>query len=217
MPQRDATPAEPSRSDREDSESTVAEGTVAALLLACQQGDQRAWSRLVGLYGGLVYAIARRHGLAEHACDDVAQLVFASLLRSLSSIREPAALPGWLTMTTRRACWRLVQRQRKEQSRVAAAGGHDYLADALVQAPSSTPEASDALAAMERAHAVRLALDELGGRCRELLRALFLDTAKPDYTAISHRLDMPLGSIGPTRNRCLSKLAELLPGADKPE
>jgi RNA polymerase sigma factor (sigma-70 family) len=193
------------------------DSTVALLLDACKQGDQRAWSKLIGLYGGLVYGVARKHGLAEHACDDIAQVVFASLLRSLASIREPAALPGWLTMTTRRACWRLVQRQRTQQQREGAATGNEHEADNVLLAAGDTPEASTLLATIERAHAVRLALDELGGRCRELLRALFLETAKPDYTAIGHRLDMPVGSIGPTRNRCLAKLAELLPATHKPD
>jgi RNA polymerase sigma factor (sigma-70 family) len=186
---------------------------VVQLLQRCAEGDQRAWSRVVAMYSGLVYAIARQHGLREDQCDDIAQTVFAALLRSLRSIRDAQALPAWLSQTTRRACWRVVERERKHIARTAsidASGEESGLVHTLRHAGEDSREAREVLLSIEDAHRVRLALDELGGRCRELLRALFVETARPDYDMIAQRLAMPLGSIGPTRNRCLAKLADLL-------
>jgi RNA polymerase sigma factor (sigma-70 family) len=186
---------------------------VVELLRRCGEADQRAWSRVVGMYSGLVYAIARQHGLREDQCDDIAQLVFSALLRGLKSIRDAQALPAWLSQTTRRACWRVVERERKQNARAASLDGGDDdsgLVHVLRNAGTDSREAREVLLSIEDAHRVRLALDELGGRCRELLRALFVESNRPDYDLIAQRLSMPVGSIGPTRNRCISKLAELL-------
>jgi RNA polymerase sigma factor (sigma-70 family) len=177
-----------------------------ALLRRCQAGDHRAWRDLVSRHGGLVYAIARTHRLPEDACDDVAQTVFASLLKHLNDVREPAALVGWLATTARRECWRVVRKSRA-QERLARG-----VASASGEAQEQQPEVS--LERVEQAHRVRIALDELGGRCKELLTALFASPDKPDYTLIASRLGMPIGSIGPTRLRCLAKLAEIL-GPDR--
>ena len=173
-------------------------------LEACAAGDALAWSTLLRTHAKLVYAVARAHGLEEDQCDDVAQTVFATLLRHAASIRDQEALPAWLAQTTRRLCWRIVQRQRRETAAQHAA--HESLSNT----PQDSPEAAAVLARFEDAHRVTLALDELGGRCRELLRAIFFESDKPDYDRIAERLSMPRGSIGPTRARCLGKLAELL-------
>jgi RNA polymerase sigma factor (sigma-70 family) len=152
-----------------------------------------------------VYSIARQHDLAEDQCDDVAQFVFTQLLKYAGSIRDGAALPAWLAQTTRRACWKLVARLRRDDARLREMP-HMAASD-----PAARDAAADAmLTATEQAHRVRAALDELGGRCRDLLRALFVESTSPDYDAMGRRLGMPVGSIGPTRVRCLAKLAALL-------
>ena len=183
------------------------------LLARCQSGDQSAWKRVVQMLAGLVYSIARHHELPEDRCDDIAQLVFTALLKHVGNIKEPAALPAWLAQTTRRACWRMIQRLRREEASVRQM---EQAANPLIALGVETTEASGILNRLEQAHNVRLALDELGGRCRELLRALFVDSAVPDYDAIGRRLDMPIGSIGPTRVRCLAKLAAILEAEQNP-
>jgi RNA polymerase sigma factor (sigma-70 family) len=181
------------------------------LLQRCARGDQRAWSRVIAMYSGLVYAIARQHGLREDQCDDIAQTVFAALLRGIGSIRDAQALPAWLSQTTRRACWRVVERERKDRARTMSTDSEDQgLAHVLRNTGEDGREAREVLLSIEDAHRVRLALDELGGRCRELLRALFVESDRPDYAVIAQRLSMPVGSIGPTRNRCIGKLAQLM-------
>ncbi|MFM9959008.1 MAG: RNA polymerase sigma factor [Phycisphaerales bacterium] len=167
-----------------------------SLIERCLKGDQSAWSALVDQYAGLVYAVARRCGLREDQCDDVAQAVFSTLVRRLSSIREPKALAGWLSMTAQREAWRVKKHSAKfeAQSEGAADAG---------------PDPSDRFTDLEQAQRVREALAELGHRCQEILKALAA-SAKPDYAALSQRLGIPMGSIGPTRARCLAKLGELL-------
>lgn len=183
------------------------------LLVRCQQGDQAAWSRLVRLYSGLVYSIARHHDLPEDRCDDIAQLVFTSLLKHVGNIRDAVALPAWIGQTTRRACWRMIERLRREQATLRDV---EQSANPLCASDAASTEVASLLSRIEQAHAVRRALDELGGRCLELLRALFVEVSTPDYDAIGRRLGMPVGSIGPTRVRCLAKLATILEAQQNP-
>jgi RNA polymerase sigma factor (sigma-70 family) len=178
-------------------------GDLGAMLRRCAAGDQLAWSRLVRDHAGLVYSIARDAGLPEHQCDDLAQHVFSTLLRNLDSIRSAPALPAWLAQTTRRAAWRARADARKRDAMHTDAERLEIAAD-----PDETPLLRTAR--LEEAHRVRRALDVLGGRCRDLLRAVFVESDAPDYDTIASRLSIPRGSIGPTRARCLAKLAELL-------
>lgn len=170
---------------------------LAELLVRAKAKDNRAWRELVQLYSSLVYSIPKRYGFPSAECDDVFQTVFVILLRELPAIRSPQTLPKWLMTTTHRECWRLA----KARPAPAAPG----------QATPATQELpADTALRWEREHRVRSALHELGGRCERLIEALFLDPTRPDYEAIGRRLGIPPGSIGPTRARCLAKLAELL-------
>jgi DNA-directed RNA polymerase specialized sigma24 family protein len=74
-----------------------------------------------------------------------------------------------------------------------------------VAAPSE-----DQMLAWERQDLVRKGLTKLGGKCEKLLRAIFLDCGDPSYETIAERLGMKVGSIGPTRARCLNKLERIL-------
>jgi len=149
-------------------------------------------------HAGLVYAVARRQGLREAECDDVVQSVFVTLLKHLDAIEEAAKLPGWLATTARRESWRIARR--------VARGGAALEADH----PLASPISGDALERIELADRVRRGLEALGPKCRDLLTALFLETDHPDYERVSQRVGIPFGSIGPTRARCLAKLAEIL-------
>ena len=171
--------------------SDVRNDSDAELLEGCIGGDPDCWQELVRRYASLVYAIPRRLGLAEHDCDDIFQTVFAILMNRMNSIRDVQALPKWLMVTTKRECWRTMRRSPQE----SPAG------DALESL--TTANGTDEL---ERHAALRRALDQLGPRCRDLLTLLFMSDGRPDYDSISAGLDMPVGSIGPTRARCLQRL-----------
>jgi len=170
-----------------------------ALVQACLGGDQRAWDELVDRYGRLVYAIPRRMGLSPMDADDVFQEVFATLVRSLGSLRDQRRLAGWLITTTRRECWRrgraAAQRRETEMAETIADGGSEPIDDVV---------------RWEREQAVRQALRRLDERCRALLTALFLEASAPSYEEIAAHLGMPVGSIGPTRARCFRKLDAIL-------
>lgn len=172
------------------------------LLERCRGGDQAAWGVLVREYGGLVFAVARRCGLAEDACEDVAQITFASLASHLGSLREPAALPGWLATTARREA---IRRSKADGPRQGS----------LITIEPASDDRPPSIEDLEDHQRLRSALERLGDRCRKLLRALYFEASTPDYRGIADRLGMPVGSIGPTRQRCLAKLAELYGGMDR--
>ena len=173
---------------------------------AAGAGDQGAWNSLVERYSGLVWNVARGHRLGDADASDVAQTVWLRLVESLPQLREPAAVGGWLATTARNESLRLLRRSGREVVE------DDLGLDATPADEAYSPEA--VVEAHERRDLVRRALDVLPLRCQTLLRAL---AYSPDnsYADISVALDMPIGSIGPTRGRCLDRLRQGL-RADAP-
>ena len=176
---------------------------LAELVVRASGGDQTAWDEVVDRFAGLVWHVARAHRLGDADSADVAQTVWLRLVESLPRLREPAAVGGWLATTTRNECLRVLRVSGRE-----VADDSTVLVD--VPSREASPEAVVELA--EDRHLVRTALDRLSERCRTLLRAL---AYSPDdsYADISSALGMPVGSIGPTRSRCLQHLRrELVAG-----
>ena len=171
---------------------------VADLVTRARNGDRQAWDELVDRYAPLVWSICRRHRLETADAQDAAQTVWLNLVDHLDSLRDPAALPGWLATTTRRECGRILHAARRPCN----------AAYALVEEsmPDEQARAADQdLLAAERHAALQEASGQLPRVCQQLLALL---TADPpvSYTEISARLGIPVGSIGPTRRRCLDKL-----------
>lgn len=179
---------------------------------ACIEGDERAWRIIVQRYAGLVYSIARGHRLSEASCQDVAQEVFVSLWKSLRGIEQEGALAAWLSTTTRRACWRMMQRAEREEGILIEKGRESGGMGSDGKNPNSQN-----LERIEQGDRVRRGLIQLGGKCRELLELLFITQVRPDYEAIAAKVGIPVGSIGPTRQRCLGKLAQILEEEAGPE
>lgn len=173
------------------------------LLKACAAGDQRAWRVLVDSHAGLVFATARRQGLTEDECQDVAQMVFATLARRIDSIQRANALPAWLITTSQRAAWRITKARRRASEAAAASARQSSEAVAL-------NEETDELDRLQRIHALKGGMGELGQRCRRLLEMLYFDRVEHTYEQIARELEVPMGSIGPTRQRCLASLAQIL-------
>lgn len=179
----------------------------AALVQRCLAGQQDAWAALVHRYQRLVFTVARRARLDEHTAADVLQTVFARLFEHLPRLSQPDRLHAWLVTTARRETLALLQ---QAQRFVAAPSSGDDGEDAMAQVPDAAPLAEELLQDLQEAQAVRLALDRLDARCRDLLTMLFADEdERPGYDQISQRLGMAEGSIGPTRSRCLDKLRRL--------
>jgi RNA polymerase sigma factor (sigma-70 family) len=167
------------------------------LLPRALAGDAAAWSSLVEAFSPLLLRTARGVGLSHEDAEDVGQSVWAELVKNGDRIRNPAQLPGWLVTTTR---WKALQLRRR-----ATPGLLPY-EDEL---PADTPGVEELLAEEQELQRVRAAVDQLPERCRTLLTALF-EVDRPSYEDIAARLELPVGSIGPTRARCLARLHRIL-------
>ena len=179
----------------------------ALLVARCRRGDAAAWSALVQCYQRLVYAIARRAGLDEHVAADVFQTVFARLVEHLPRIGDPARLQAWIVTTAKRETLMLLRRGRRHVSMTA--GDDEDGADWDVA--DDSPIAEQALAELQQLDRLRAAVDRLDARSRSLVLLLFRDDdERLPYDEIARRLDLPVGSIGPTRARCLEKLRKLM-------
>jgi len=171
---------------------------VIALVVRATEGEQAAWDEIVERFAPLVWSICRRFRLSDADAHDVGQNVWLRLVEYLPSLREPAALPGWLATTTRRECLR-VQRVSWQHEKQLGQPDIDLPAD------EETTQVDRWLMADERDSALRTAFAQLGQRCQQLLAMLMRDPPEP-YAKISTDLSIPVGSIGPSRARCLDQL-----------
>jgi len=170
---------------------------VIDLVLRARTGDKQAWDTLVEGYAPLIWSICCRYQLRADA-EDIGQSVWLQLAGQLDKIRDPAALPGWLATTTRRECLRLLGAAR----RTPAAG---HVIDAAAVPDEQARTAEEELLAAERNAALHEAFRDLPPGEQRLILLLLEDPPVP-YAEISARLGIPVGSIGPTRRRCLDKL-----------
>lgn len=180
----------------------------AALVARCRRGDDAAWGVLVRRYQRLVYAIVRRVGLDEHGAADVFQTVFARLVQHLPRMADPSRLQAWIVTTAKREA--LLQRKlgQRSLSMTRADDASDEASEWDVA--DESPIAEEALAELQQLNQVRVALDRLDERCRSLLLLLFRDEdEKLSYDEVARRQGTSVGSIGPTRSRCLDKLRRL--------
>ncbi|MGN6681830.1 MAG: RNA polymerase sigma factor [Streptosporangiaceae bacterium] len=161
-------------------------------------GSRSAWERLVDKYSRLIWAMARDFKLPESDAADVFQVTWLRLFEHSDRIEHPARLASWLATTARHECLRHIAARNK------VVLVHDDDAT-LSDAASHEPEIDERLLADERAQAVRDALSRLPSRWQQLLELLMADPPT-SYTEISSQLGLPVGSIGPTRRRCLERL-----------
>jgi RNA polymerase sigma factor (sigma-70 family) len=181
----------------------------AALVARCQSGEAAAWRALVQRYQRLVYAVARRAGMDEHGAADVFQQVFARLVEHLPRLRDASKLQAWIVTTAKREVLAHWRRGKRTVSMTGDADDGEDAAPFDVADDAAIPE--DMLADLQQVHRMRLALERLDERCRTLLKLVFRDEDEAlPYDEVARQLGMPVGSIGPTRARCLGKLRGLL-------
>ncbi len=196
-------PEKPLRDDQE----------AARLLREVQAGAPGAWDALVGRYERLVLAVPRQLGLSGADMEEVFQATWLALFEQIQLIRQPGALGSWIITTAQRQCWRVQRRAQRRREQGGLEGAESLSAGG--------PTPGELAESLERQALVRAAVDELRPRCRDLLVRLFLVSgeAGPEgssYAEIARDLRMPVGSIGPTRSRCLEELARKLEGRLEP-
>jgi RNA polymerase sigma factor (sigma-70 family) len=189
----------PVRACRPVDEPPVADLCTADLVRAARGHDHGAWEELVARYGGMVRGVAASYRLSESDVADVAQNTWLRAFERLDTLREPDRLGGWLATIARRECLAVLRRTVREVT--------DGLLDDDVRSTAPGPEAT--VLAVEARGMVRRAVAELPLRRRALIGTLFGE-AEVRYADVSRVLDIPPGSIGPTRGRVLRTLREAL-------
>ena len=174
------------------------DSSVSALVARVCDGDQEAWNELIERYAPLVWSICLRHQLSRPDIDDVGQSVWLLLVENIRRLRDAAALPGWLATTTRRECLRVLRTTRRHEHA-------DLPPEEQMPVDPDAATIEQLVIAAERDAAVRAAFAELPQPCHELLSMLIGDPPQP-YAKVSEALGIPIGSIGPSRGRCLDRL-----------
>ncbi|MCB0077426.1 MAG: sigma-70 family RNA polymerase sigma factor [Anaerolineales bacterium] len=167
-------------------------------------GNNGAWAALIGRYERLIYSIPLRYGMSESQAADIFQDVCLILLERLEQLRDHERMASWLGTTTRRECWRHTNRRDR--------AGPDDPDAFFEQQPSALEHPEVIVEAWERYTALHQALAKLEARCRTLLKRLYFGYPPPTYVELGEELEMPVGSIGPTRARCLEKLRHEMHG-----
>jgi RNA polymerase sigma factor (sigma-70 family) len=172
----------------------------AQAVAAYRAGDRDPLARLVTSVTPLLWRTVRAQGADNEQAQDLVQNVWLTLVRDIETIRDPNATLQWLLVTARRAAWRAVRRTRDDMVRTEQ---DDQVTEWLAAPGDDGPDA--VVTRDERDQALWRHVRELPERCRQLL-ALVAMVDRPDYAVVSRTLGMPVGSIGPTRGRCLAKL-----------
>ncbi len=173
--------------------------SVITLVNRAAGGDQAAWNELVDRYAPLVWSICNRYRLNRSDIDDVFQNTWLLLVEHIGKLREPAALPGWLATTAQRECLHHLHAARRRYEHAAAQAGQQALPG------DSAALVEEEILIAERNAALRAAFAQLPMRCQQLLGMLCGDPPL-SYAEIGTALDMRVGSIGPSRARCLEQL-----------
>lgn len=172
----------------------IAARELQSLVDAAIGDDQRAWERLVGEFTPMIRGIARRHRLGAFDQDEVVQRTFLALVRHIGRLRDPLSIPGWIATTARRA-----------SVAVIGEGAREIPTAEVVPDDSLQADHAESLLQAERREAVRSAAARMPARQRAFVSALSMEPAL-SQRQVSERLGMPVGSIGPTRQRCLERM-----------
>jgi RNA polymerase sigma factor (sigma-70 family) len=156
-------------------------------------------------YERLVYSIPLRYGLSRDDAADISQITFTILIQSLDTLRDDSRLGPWLATVARRHTWRLMERNRRT---IAS----EHLDDTSLAESAALLGKSDAdsIEHWELSEWLDAGLSKISESCRKLLLALYFQPERSSYAEVAAHLDMPIGSIGPTRARCLKRLRQVL-------
>jgi RNA polymerase sigma factor (sigma-70 family) len=173
----------------------------AALVKRCLSGEEEAWSLLIDKYKALIYSIPVKYGLPPQEAADVFQGTCMELLTRLGDLREPRALPRWLIQVAHHKCYHW----KRQQERLVSRDG-----DADLPEPEVPPAAEDLVRQTEEEQLLREALARIAPRCRRLVEMLFFESPSRPYSEVASELNLAVGSIGLTRQKCIESLRQCL-------
>ena len=170
----------------------------------CLEGDEQAWAQLIERYSRLIFTIPLNFGFTQPLAEEIFQEVCLVMLEGLGALRERERVRAWIVTVTRRLC---IQQMRREQKRRASLG-------AMLTESEASGEISGAvdtspmrtILQQEQRTLVWYAVANLDPKCRVILTQLFLQDPQSTYQELASDLNIPIGSIGPMRARCLDKL-----------
>ena len=177
------------------------------LIRRCREGSAGAWHQLLNKYERLVYSIPLRYGLSRDDAADITQITFTILIQSLDGLAEDSRLGPWLATVARRHTWRLLERNRREAASERLEGT-DIAESAVLLGKSD----AESIEHWELTEWLDAGLSKISEPCRRLLLALYFQPERSSYAEVAERLDMPVGSIGPSRARCIRRLKQMLNG-----
>jgi RNA polymerase sigma factor (sigma-70 family) len=169
-----------------------------------RDGRPESMSELVDSTTTLLWHTARAQGLSGPQAEDVVQNTWLSLVQHASGITDPRGVLKWLLTTTRREAWAVSKRARREDVR-------EDMGDAMPDVAVTRDEPAEAIVRSQEQGMLWRHFKDLPERCQQLLRVIAI-AERPDYAQVADALGMPMGSIGPTRGRCLAKLRAALLG-----
>ncbi len=179
-------------------ETTSLVEEAALLFQRFRDGHPDRMDPLVRLMTPTLWHMARACGLQQGDAEDVVQAVWMSLVTKADTVRDPQSIVAWLGTSVRREAWR-VSRDRRRAVPREDFGDH----------ADPTPGPAEEVLASETQSALWRHFSALTPRCQALLRVISRG-GPPDYAVLAEAWGMPLGSIGPTRGRCLTALRKAL-------
>lgn len=180
------------------------------LIRACISGDEAGWRRFFEMYGRLIYTIPARFGFNAPDCDEIFQEASLEIISGLSAIQQPERLQAWIVTITRRTCIRRF-RQQTDKNTIGLDEWEPAELSSMDESILSQIQLEEERVLLYRA------MVKLGPKCQQLLTELFLSDEELSYAEIAEKLDMPLGSIGPSRQRCIDALQKVLQQMQKLE
>lgn len=178
----------------------------AALLRACQRGDETAWNEIVERYQRLIATIPRRAGLNEDQTADVFQEVFLTLFQKRNEIEQPEKLRAWLVTTAKFKTWGIVRGQKGFHSPET----EEDMENEMAMLADNSPLADEVLIELEQQHLIRTAVAKLEERCQKILSLIYLRNVAASYAKVAEIVGVSESSVSPLRMRCLDKLAKIL-------
>ena len=183
-------PARPDTTDRLD------QATAGDMVRAAVRLEVGAWDALVERFEGMIRSIARSYGLNTADVSDVSQVVWMRLVDHLDRLHDPDRVAGWLATTTRNQCAQVL----RQQERTRPTADHAFL-----DSDDQGVDPETRLAAAQRDARLSQLIESLPSHHQDLLRVMMRDP-RPSYQETATALGVPVGSIGPTRQRCLALL-----------